>query len=258
MVMYDLTPEDRRTIIELDPPRHTAVRRLNLIAMKPAAVDAVVPHIRAVADELVADFVRNGGGDAVGVLAVPLPADAIAAVLGLPPSDAPLVHQWVATLFSEPSEGSPRTDGAPIPDVDGAFDAYLAEQIAARRSGAGSDDAISRMVGLEPEGDAGFTDDELRIHIRTLLMAGNETTTSLISNACYRLVTVPGAQDQLRADRSLIEPFLEECLRLDAPLTQFPRRCLDDGEIAGRARGPGRHRVHLDRLGQPRREHLGG
>ncbi len=89
------------------------------------------------------------------------------------------------------------------------------------------------MVELPSDGDAGFTDEELRIHIRTLLMAGNETTTSLISNALYRLITVPDAQEQLRADRSLIEPFLEECLRLDAPLTQFPRRCLEEAEIAG-------------------------
>jgi cytochrome P450 len=73
----------------------------------------------------------------------------------------------------------------------------------------------------------------LRIHIRTLLMAGNETTTSLISNMVYRLVTVPGAQERLRADRSLIEPFIEECLRYDAPLTQFPRRCKAEASIAG-------------------------
>jgi len=228
-LMYDMTAEDRRTIIELDPPRHTAVRRLNLIAMKPAAIDVLLPHIEAVADDLVGTFVGEGGGDVVSRIAIPLPADAIAAVLGLPAADAALVHQWVATLFSEPAL-EPATGGAPIPDIDSAFDDYLLRQIAARRSEP-HDDAIGRMADFTHDDGTTFSDDELVVHIRTILMAGNETTTSLISNAVHRLLTVPGTQDALRDDESLIGPFLEECLRIDPPLTQFPRRCLRDGAI---------------------------
>ena len=66
LAVYEMTPDAERTIIDLDPPRHTAVRRLNLVAMKPAAIDLVVPHIRVVADELTSAFVANGGGEAVG------------------------------------------------------------------------------------------------------------------------------------------------------------------------------------------------
>ena len=225
--LYRMLPEEQRTIIELDPPRHTPVRRLNLLAMKPAAIDEVLPRIEVVAEQLVERMVSAGTAEVVGDLAVPLPADAIAAVLGLPTDDAPMIHDWIETVFSEPAVD--RGDRAPTPaiDMNADFDAYLTEQIAARRRGTITvDDAIRRMAEFEREDGSSFTDDELCIHIRTLLMAGNETTTSLISNLVYRLVTVPDAQARLRAEPALIEPFIEECLRFDAPLTQFPRRCL--------------------------------
>src|SRR5262249_27505311 len=95
------------------------------------------------------------------------------------------------------------------------------------------DDAITRMLHHRREDGAAFSQDELVIHIRTLLMAGNETTTSLISNALYRLLTIPGAYQRVRADRSLVEPFIEESLRFDPPLTQMPRRCRVQTEVGG-------------------------
>ena len=197
--LYRMVPDEQRTIIELDPPRHTPVRRLNLLAMKPAAIDEVLPRIEVVAEQLVARMVSAGTAEVVGDLAVPLPADAIAAVLGLPTDDAPMIHDWIETVFSEPAVD--RGDRAPtsVIDMNADFDAYLTEQIAARWHGTiNDDDAIRRMAEFEREDGSSFTDDELCIHIRTLLMAGNETTTSLISNLVYRLVTVPGAQARLR------------------------------------------------------------
>ncbi len=232
--VHRMTPEDERTIIDLDPPRHTPVRRLNLLAMNPAAIDAVLPRIAFVARQLVAGMVQAGTAEIVGELAVPLPADAIAAVLGLPTDDAPMIHDWIATLFSEPTVDRVDQTTTPTADLDAAFDRYLTEQIAARRAGALSDDdAIRRMVEFRADDGTAFSDDELRVHIRTMLMAGNETTTSLISNLVYRLLSVPGAQTSLRADRTRVDAFVEECLRYDSPLTQFPRRCLAETSIDG-------------------------
>ncbi len=230
--LYRMAPEEQRTIIELDPPRHTPVRRLNLLAMRPAAIDEVLPRITAGAEQLVARMVTAGTAEVVGDLAVPLPADAIAAVLGLPTDDASMIHDWIETVFSEPAVDRADRPSTPAIDINADFDAYLTEQIADRRHGTiTDDDAIRRMTEFELEDGSTFTDEELCIHLRTLLMAGNETTTSLISNLVYRLLTVPGAQARLRAEPALIEPFIEECLRYDAPLTQFPRRCLAPAKI---------------------------
>src|SRR5262249_10349550 len=52
-------------------------------------------------------------------------------------------------------------------------------------------------------------------------------------NALYRLLTIPGAYQRVRADRSLVEPFIEESLRFDPPLTQMPRRCRVQTEVGG-------------------------
>jgi cytochrome P450 len=97
-------PEELRSLIELDPPAHTRARRLNLIAMKPAAIAEVIPHVTGVARALTAEFRAAGRADLVSQFAVPLPADAIAAVLGLPTTDADLIHDWVESTFSEPPE----------------------------------------------------------------------------------------------------------------------------------------------------------
>ncbi len=89
------------------------------------------------------------------------------------------------------------------------------------------------MVEFGTATTTAFTDDELRVHIRTMLMAGNETTTSLISN-----LVVPLAHGARRAGiaacrSTRIDAFVEECLRVDSPLTQFPRRCLAETTIDG-------------------------
>jgi len=221
-----------RSIIELNPPDHTRVRRLSLLALKPGAVDAALPYVEQVAKQLLRAVRRRGEAELVHDFAVPLPADAIAAVLGLPESDAEMIHDWVDSTFSEPAGDAPPPSAHACLARSEHFDAYLQEQIDwRRRQPEPPDDAITRM--LQFEGGGTFSDEQLVVHIRTLLMAGNETSTSLISNAVYRLLSLPDAYARLHADRSLVAPFIEECLRFDTPLTQQPRRCVAPADIAG-------------------------
>jgi cytochrome P450 len=235
MAAYNAMDDTRRSIIELDPPRHTAVRRLNLLAMKPAAVAEALPRIEQVAVDLIGKLRPEGRAELVQQLAVPLPADAVATVLGLPNTDADMIHEWVESTFSEPPDKADVQRAVrPGTDVNGDFNIYLHEQLAWRRTASSPpDDAITRMLAFEDDDGTKFTDDELVVHIRTLLMAGNETTTSLISNLVYRLLSVPTAYERVRDDRVLVEPFIEECLRYDSPLTQFPRRVRVPTEIGG-------------------------
>ncbi len=256
--VYGMTPDDERTIIELDPPRHTPVRRLNMLAMKTAAIDEVLPRIQLVAQQLVAGMVEAGAAEVVGDLAVPLPADAIAAVLGLPTADASRIHDWIETVFSEPAVDRAEQTVNPAIDMTADFDAYLTEQIKARRDGTiTDDDAIRRMAEFERDDGSTFTDEELCIHIRTMLMAGNETTTSLISNLVYRLLTAPGAQARLprraRADRT-VHRGVPPLRRAADPISSALPRTHEDPRRIARGR---RHRVAVDPVGQPRRGDLG-
>jgi cytochrome P450 len=244
-VMYDQTPSELRSLIDLDPPEHTAARRLSLLAMKPAAVSESLPQVADAAREIVQALRPNGRAEIVRELAAPLPAIAIARVLGFPAEDADMLHDWVATTFSEaPADANQfvsSADRGAYRDLGSEFDQYLRDQFAVRRAAsAPPDDAITRMLQVQAEDDSSFTDEQLIVNIRTLLTAGNETTTSLISNAIFRMLHEPGVYERVRSDHSLVEPLLEECLRVDTPLQQFGRRVLtDSAEIAGLPVGQG-------------------
>jgi cytochrome P450 len=235
---YETTPPELRTLIELDPPAHTAARRLSLLAMKPTAVSECLPQIEQAARDIVRQLRPTGKAEIVRELAVPLPAIGIARVLGLPAEDADMLHRWVASTFSEPP-----ASGGPLPDsysarggedLDAEFEAYLRDQFALRRASASkTDDAITRMLEVQADDPTSFSDDQIIVNIRTLLTAGNETTTSAISNTIYRLLAEPGAYARLREDRTLVMPFFEECVRMDSPLSQFARRALTDAEVGG-------------------------
>jgi len=101
------------------------------------------------------------------------------------------------------------------------------------------------LAHVGPDGTT-FTDDEVVFYVRDILFAGNETTTSILSNFMYRVLEEPDRYERLRREPSLIEPALEESLRFDTPLVQFARLALVDSSVAG-------HRViavHV--VGQPR------
>jgi cytochrome P450 len=225
---HDATPEDERVIIGLDPPTHTWVRRLSQLAMAPAAVDEALLYVAGVAKQLVTEFAGRGNAELVAEWAEPLPSRAIARVLGLPAEDAAILHEWVASQFTESATAaSGRRYGGLIKET-GDFVEYLLDQIRRRHRDDAPDDAITRMVRYRRDDGSGFTDAQISTHVRVLLNAGNETTTSLLSNLVYRLLEQPGLYKRVAADRSLLVPAVEESLRLDAPLQVLIRRANKD------------------------------
>ncbi|HKA04859.1 MAG TPA: cytochrome P450 [Acidimicrobiales bacterium] len=229
---HDATPEDERVIIALDPPTHTWVRRLSQLAMAPAAIDEALPYVAEVATQLVAQFAPRGTVELVGEWAEPLPSRAIARVLGLPEEDAAILHGWVASQFTESaSAASGRRYGGLI-NEGGDFVAYLLDQIRRRHRDDAPDDALTRMVRYRRDDGSAFTDAQISTHVRLLLNAGNETTTSLLSNLTFRLLEQPGLYERVAHDRSLLAPAIEESLRLDAPLQVLIRRANHD-EVVG-------------------------
>ncbi len=229
---HDATPEDERVIIALDPPAHTWVRRLSQLAMAPAAVENALPYVAGVAEQLVAEFAGRGTAELVGEWAEPLPSRAIARVLGLPEEDAPILHDWVASQFTESATAaSGRRYGGLIKE-SGDFVEYLLDQIRQRHREDAPDDAITRMVRYRRDDGSGFTDAQISTHVRLLLNAGNETTTSLLSNLAFRLLEQPGLYERVADDRSLLVPAIEESLRFDAPLQVLIRRANRDEVVS--------------------------
>lgn len=231
---HDATPLEQRTIIALDPPTHTWARRLNNLAMMPGAVEQVLPYLAGEAKILVEGFAARGHAELVGEWAEPLPSRGIARVLGLPEEDAHILHAWIAGLFTE---SAAQAGGARYIRVESSQDiqGYLLDQIARRQGDDAPDDAITRMIRYRRDDGSAFTDDEICVHIRILVAAGNETTTSLLSNLVFRLLEQPGLYERVAADRSLLVPAIEESLRLDAPLQVLLRRAVKDTTIGDTA-----------------------
>lgn len=221
-------------LIGSDPPDHTHLRRLVNRPFHPAAIAALEPRIRAICSELVdelCDANARGEADLVEHVAYPLPVIVIAELLGIPIERRADFKRWSDAMIGGMSEDFDRSAGA---TAAMEMFAYFNDVIADRRTSPG-DDLISLLVGgAEP-----LSNQELLMFCMLLLVAGNETTTNLISNGALALFDRPEAVARLRDEPALLPAAIEEALRFDAPVQSLMRRVVREVEIGGRTLAPG-------------------
>jgi cytochrome P450 len=211
------------SLTQLDPPRHTKLRKLVNQAFTPRVVAALEPRIRTIATALL-DAAAPDRIDLVADFAYPLPVTVIAELLGVPSSDRELFHRWVDTMFSRSNEFSLRerteTQERDLEESLGQMremSAYIGEHAARRRSEP-REDLLTRLVEAEVDG-ARLTDQEVVNFANLLLIAGHITTTMLVGNTVLCLDAHPQERARVQADRSLVPAAIEESLRV---LTPFP------------------------------------
>lgn len=220
------------TLIHLDPPDHTRLRRLVVSAFTPRRIEA----LRTRAHELAAASLdRFGAGDEIDLvseLAYPLPLTIICEMLGVEPDDQPLVREcstWMARAIDPGVLRSPELN-ARIERMEQAFVAYMRALVAERRRHPG-DDLLSELVTAEADGDR-LTEDELLGLTQLLLVAGHETTVSLVGNGMLALLRHPdqfaAARDAVGGERAVVD----ELLRFDSPVQMTTRIALDDIELS--------------------------
>lgn len=235
-----LSPEDlerfekREVFLFRDPPVHTRLRRLVSKAFTPRRVEMLQPFVEKRTDELLTGAADRGRLELVEDLAYPLPVAVISEMLGVPHEDHATFAGWSAvlakgldTLMSEPTPEEMQANRVASDD----FRAYF-EQLAQARRREPRDDLMSALVAAEEEGDK-MSMDELTSTALLLLVAGHETTVSLIGNAMLALIRVPGLLDRVRADPAVAEGVIEEVLRLDPPVQMTMRTALADVEVPG-------------------------
>jgi cytochrome P450 len=230
-------PRQRRppSFLSLDPPDHTRLRRLVSKAFAPRVIAGLAPRIREVSDELLtaAGADRERQLDVVGELAYPLPVRIISELLGVPPDDHARFAGWSASLAHSLQPrflGSDNSLDAAAEQASLEFAEYFRELIAVRRARP-SDDLLSELIRAEDDGQR-LSEPELIATCVLLLVAGHETTVSLISNAILALLRHPGQLAALRADPGLAGAAIEETLRYDAPV-QFTSRVARGGMQVG-------------------------
>jgi cytochrome P450 len=217
------------SLLFLNPPDHTRLRGLVSKAFTPRTVERMRPEILRITDELL-DGV-DGEIDVISTLAFPLPVTVIGQLLGVPAADRrdfqPIVQAAVKGLeFS-------MTDD----EFDAAMDAfdhlndYFVALVAERRTSP-QDDLLSSLIAAQDEGDR-LSEDEIVSTAILLFAAGFETTTNLIGNGLYALLSHPDQLQRLRDDPGLGKSATEEILRWDSPVQIDGRYAFEDLEVAG-------------------------
>ncbi|HEY4411029.1 MAG TPA: cytochrome P450 [Acidimicrobiia bacterium] len=212
--------------------QHTRLRRLVGIAFSPRMVEGVVPRLQAFVDGVLDDIAAAGGAELVTEYAMPVPAMALTEMLGAPFEDHRAIQGWVDAVANSMR---PVLEDELVRLADIAteeFDRYIRDLIAARRRNPG-DDLLSALIAVEEEGDR-LTENELANLLFTIMAAGNETTTSLVSTGTMLLLDHPDELKKLVADPGLMGNAVEEILRYEAPIQNaFMRIAACDTTLLG-------------------------
>jgi cytochrome P450 len=219
------------TLLSMDPPDHTRIRRLVSSAFTRRAVEALEPFVRETAEDLLDKVDVCGGFDVIESLAFPLPIAVICHLLGVPGEDREKFRHWGHDVAKslEP-ELSDRPDWTLV-ESELELTSYLRELIARRRK---EPDAslLSALVVAEEEGDR-LSEPELVSTALLLLVAGFETTVNLIGNGTAALLGAPGVWEQLREEPEAWTRGVDELLRFDSPVQLTSRNTTEKLELAG-------------------------
>lgn len=221
-----------RVLLGADPPDHGRQRKLVNRAFTPPKVKGLEPRIREVAEKLVDAFIDRGSVEIVTEFGVMLPLTMIAECLGVADDELPKFKHWSDDFVAAiGNQNMSREQLKALVVSQSEFFDYFSEKIEERRKEP-REDLISDVVHAELDGQP-LSDREMLGMFNQFLVAGNETTTKLLAFASRMLAEDPALVERLRNDPSLIPGFVEEALRLEAPVQGLFRTAIVDTEVGG-------------------------
>jgi cytochrome P450/ferredoxin len=218
-------PDAMNTVIaRSDPPFHTEIRRFLRRWFEPARLRKLEPRVREIIKEAVGEIPDRGQADLIHFVGRVIPARIVYTIIGIPTEDWDRLEALADKLNANLPARSPELIG----QISEIFVGVLQRR---RESGERHDDVIDGLV--HPGESLSFDDDVAARHLLQLLVAGADTTTSLIGNVLYRLLEEPTRWDRVVADPSLAAAAVEESLRRDSPLQFTLRTTVTDNRLAG-------------------------
>lgn len=219
------------SILGLDPPDHTRLRKLVQRTFTPRSINNMRAQTRAIVESLLDDLAGRESIDLIADYAFVVPFTVIHTMLGLPEADTVKVREWSGALTQtlEPFL-TPEQVTAAV-DAGHKMDAYLTDAIAWKRREPG-DDLLTGLIQVEEEGDR-LDGDELLSMVGLLFVAGHETTVNLIGNGTHALLRNPEQMELIRTGQVDDENMVEELLRYDSPVQTSGRRLTKDTFIGG-------------------------
>jgi cytochrome P450 len=222
------TPQLANSILHMDPPGHSDFRGLLNRRFTPRALAPMAQSIRRNACAVL-DAVSPGEEiDFVAAMAAPFPLTVIAELLGIPETARGDFRRWSDAAIESPDLPAGETLSAL-----GELASFIMEHIRFKREH-GGDDLVSVLVGSEING-CPLSKDELFMFLLTLLVAGNETTRTLLSGAALVLAQHPDQRARVAQSAELIPGAIEECLRWVTPIHAFCRTATEDTIVSGAA-----------------------
>lgn len=224
---------DAPTMLFSDPPDHGRLRAPVQRAFTPRSVAALEPQARALSEQFLSSWGSHDSYEVVDGLSYPLPVTVIAEMMGIPASDRERFRRWsdAAVAFNAMGEGADSAAGEMAELKD-----YLAAAIETAK-GRDEDDLIRRLIDANADGE--LSEAEMLASCVLLLVAGNETTTKLITNAVLQLHRHPEQRARLVEDPDLLPNAVEELLRFDGTVQSTFRVVTTETEIEGTTLQPG-------------------
>jgi cytochrome P450 len=217
------------SILNMDPPEHTRLRKIVASAFTVRRVEELRPRAAELTAQMLAGMRAEGpGADLVEHLSVPLPVTIICELLGVPVEDRSIFRAGADAALSTSAMRPDERAGA----MNELF-TYMAGLVAQRRAQP-TDDLLGALVTARDEGDR-LNEGELIGMGVGILVAGHETTMNQIGNMAFTLLTRPDRGDALRGGPEVVAAGVEELLRL-IPLgasAGFARIATEDVELSG-------------------------
>lgn len=237
-----------QTIATMDPPRHTQLRRLVSKAFTMKTVIDLTPKVENIVEELLNNTQNLATFNVVSDYAFQLPVRVIAELLGLPVTDRDQFKQWAisavnAVVFEYLQQPIPPELSKDVADLEN----YLLNAANDRKINPKSD-LISGLVSAEVDGEK-LTDQEIVSTCRLLLVAGFETSTNLIGNTVYLLLTNPQYIKKCLEDSEFIDLCIEESLRMFMPFQFFARKIVQPTSYKGFEMRPGQYALIFNASG---------
>lgn len=220
-------------LITADPPEHARQRKLVNHVFRRSRLRAMTPGLERVVDRLIDGFIDRGTVEIVSELAVGLPMTIIAQALGVEDGDLDVFKHWSDSILLPVGNRSLSQDqmGQNL-EANFQFNQYFSSKLEDRRK-TRTDDLLGDVAAVEIDGERLSEMEQLGM-LSQFLLAGNETTTKVLTNVLRNLAEHPDIQRRVAEDRSRVSPVIEESLRLSAPVLGLYRRANADVELDGR------------------------
>ena len=214
------------SILHLDPPVHALYRKVVNRQFTPRAVSRLEETIRGTVREALDAVVPDQPVDAVDALASVVPIVVIAELFGVGDADRQIFRRWSDAIIAAPDRLDTPGSGAEL--------GQMAEFLTAHIDSPATDgnDLLEILKGTELDGRR-LNRLEIMGFCMTLLVAGNETTRTLISGGLEALHQAPDQRAELADDLSLLPTAVEELLRWVTPIQAFGRTAVVDVELGG-------------------------